>query len=234
MNRLLQLADIINSRLVTIVHQPIIDLETGETIGYEALARGPAGYFEMPTRLFRHAADYDVLLDLDQLCLDMALSNLQSGLNFVNVVPQNVSKIRLPQKEFRDRLVIEITEMALDGVLGEASAVFDRWKDQGIKLAVDDVGKGSLASVMQVRPDFVKIDRLLVGGCYRDLTSRVILKYLASIAEDIGTQAIAEGIERPEELETIRSTGIRYGQGYLLGRPERRFPKGDDYIAGIG
>lgn len=221
MSRFLELADIINSRLITVVHQPIIDLETGEVAGCESLARGPAGYFETPARLFKHAVDYDVLLELDQLCLDTALDNMQPGLNFVNVAPQDVPKIRLPQGESRGRLVIEITETVFDGVLGEAGAVLARWREQGTKLAVDDVGKGSLVSVMRVRPDFIKIDRQVVSS-YRDAAGRAALKCLASMAGDIGAQAVAEGIERPEELEIVGAAGIRYGQGYLLGKPARQ------------
>lgn len=220
MNRLMQLAEIINSRRITVVRQPIIELETGEIVGNEALARGPAGYFEAPETLFRCARDYGMLLDLDRVCFELALAGLRPGLNFVNLAPESVATIAVPrQEELRGRLVIEVTETALDGILEGMEAVFSEWRAKGVMLAVDDVGKGGLASVARLRPDFLKIDRSLVRDCHRSFVSRAILKHLNLIAADIGALCVAEGIERPEELEAVRAVGIKYGQGYLLGRP---------------
>lgn len=226
MNRLLQLADIINSRLITVVHQPVVDLLTGETVGYEALARGPAGYFEMPARLFKHAADYDVLLDLDQLCLDMALSSLQPGLNFVNVIPDNVPRLRFSEDVaavLRGRVVVEITERRINGCAGGIKEALDRWRESlAVRVAVDDVEQGALTNVGYLRPDFVKFSRTLVSGCDRSSANRVILKHLARMTTDMGIEAVAEGLERREEVKTVKDLGIRYGQGYLLGKPERK------------
>lgn len=220
MNRLLQLAEIINLRRISVVRQPIVDLETGEIVGNEALARGPAGYFEAPETLFRCARDYGMLLDLDRVCFELALAGLRPGLNFVNLTPESVAAIVVPRREeLRGRLVVEITETMLDGVLQGIEAVLGEWRARGVMLAVDDVGKGGLANVARLRPDFLKIDRSLVQGCHRSRVSRAILKHLNLIAADMKALCVAEGIERPEELEAVRAAGIRYGQGYLLGRP---------------
>lgn len=221
-NRFLQFAEIIHCRRVTIAHQPLFDLATDEVIGYEALARGPEGHFRKPETLFRYAADYDALLELDQLCLEAALAAAKPGLNFVNVVPDNVPRLRFPEggSALRGRVVVEVTERRINGAAGEIKAALERWRESlAVRVAVDDVGQGALANVASLRPDFVKIDRSLVSGCDRDGANRVVLKHLARMASDMGVEAVAEGLERREEVEAVKDLGIRYGQGYFLGRP---------------
>ncbi len=96
----------------------------------------------------------------------------------------------------------------------------------GIRIALDDVGIGHCnhRAILDVRPDFLKIDRYFVQNCPIDRGRRAMLRSITLLAADFDATVIAEGIERDDELATVRSMGITYGQGFLLGRPSRTNP----------
>ena len=88
---------------------------------------------------------------------------------------------------------------------------------------MDDVGAGygSLEVVTELAPNFIKVDIAFVKAIDSDPTRRAVLTALNGIARRIGAQIIAEGIETPEQLETLQQLAVPYGQGYLLGRARR-------------
>ena len=90
----------------------------------------------------------------------------------------------------------------------------------GMRVAADDVGAGNagLRLLSQLRFDIVKIDLSLVQGGAVRATSQEVVRTLKDLADRWGALVIAEGVETPEQLEFVRSLGIRAGQGYLLGR----------------
>jgi predicted signal transduction protein with EAL and GGDEF domain len=89
-------------------------------------------------------------------------------------------------------------------------------------LAVDDAGSGfaSLRHVVELAPRFLKLDISLVRHVDRNLTRQAMIAGLSQFAARVGSEVIAEGIEEQTELEMLRELGVRFGQGYLLGRPE--------------
>jgi EAL domain-containing protein (putative c-di-GMP-specific phosphodiesterase class I) len=91
----------------------------------------------------------------------------------------------------------------------------------GIRLAVDDAGAGSanFAHIVGLRPDLVKLDLGLVRGIDRDLARQALAVGMHHFARAAGCQILAEGIETPEEAETLAALGVELGQGYLYGRP---------------
>jgi hypothetical protein len=90
-----------------------------------------------------------------------------------------------------------------------------------MRLAVDDTGSGyaSLNHILRLKPDVIKLDRMLVTGVDQDPVRRSLIASLVHFADENGTQLIGEGIETIEELRTLRTLGLGCGQGYLLGRP---------------
>ena len=123
-------------------------------------------------------------------------------------------------------LVFEISEReSIDNfsIFREAK---DHYKELGFQIALDDTGVayGSLEAVMELSPDFIKVDMSFVRGIDTDPTRQELLRALHAVAGKFGGQIIAEGIESSEELETLQGLGIPYGQGYLFGRaaPLRR------------
>jgi EAL domain-containing protein (putative c-di-GMP-specific phosphodiesterase class I) len=94
-------------------------------------------------------------------------------------------------------------------------------RGRGIRLAVDDAGSGfaSLRHILQLAPDIIKIDNALTRNVYKDPARRALAAGLISFAAELGATIIAEGIETREELDALRALGVRYGQGFFVGRP---------------
>jgi EAL domain-containing protein (putative c-di-GMP-specific phosphodiesterase class I) len=120
-------------------------------------------------------------------------------------------------------LVLEVSERESIKNFSIFRDIRERYRSLGIKVALDDTGAGyaGLEAVMQLAPDFIKVDISLVRSVDRDSGRRVLLQALQDISEAIGAQVIAEGIETEGELEALRKMRIPFGQGYLLGRPNR-------------
>ncbi|MEA2547491.1 MAG: hypothetical protein QOE42_89 [Chloroflexota bacterium] len=90
-----------------------------------------------------------------------------------------------------------------------------------VRIAVDDAGAGiaNFSHIVELKPDFLKIDAGLVRGIDKDRTRQALAAGLRHFADSCGGAAIAEGIETEAEADVLRSLGIRLGQGFLLGRP---------------
>jgi EAL domain-containing protein (putative c-di-GMP-specific phosphodiesterase class I) len=91
-----------------------------------------------------------------------------------------------------------------------------------IRLAVDDAGAGvaNFGHIIELRPDFVKLDISLVRGVNADLGRQAMVAGMGHFARTTGCRLIAEGVETEEEARTLTEFGVECGQGYLLGRPE--------------
>jgi EAL domain-containing protein (putative c-di-GMP-specific phosphodiesterase class I) len=216
------------------VFQPIIDLDRQAVVGYESLARGPAGSrFEQPLELFAAARSEGVLTDLDTACREQALrSAVDSGrlaplTVFVNVEPEVLDGAPL-----HDLLQIavaaprhlpvafEISERAIALRPAELLRTVDRIREYGWAFALDDVGSDarSLAFLSLLRPEVVKLDLRLI----RELPSAdaaEIVHAVNAYTEASGALLLAEGIEVEADLDAARVLGARLGQGWLFGRP---------------
>ena len=100
-------------------------------------------------------------------------------------------------------------------------AALMRLRKGGVRLAVDDAGSGysSLTHILKLAPDFIKLDRELISGIDIDPVRRALVISLVAFAADTGAEILAEGIETKDELDAVRRLGVRYAQGYYLGRP---------------
>ena len=222
--------EVLRTRAVTSVYQPIVVLDTGQVVAYEALARGPEGsQVERPDRLFLAAAVADRTAELDQLCLTTAIesaSPLPSWCPlFVNVEPVTLSselvRRTAPIAAAGDRpLVLEVTERAITTSPSVLLAGVEAAREHGWTIALDDVGvePGSLALLPIIRPDVVKLDMALI----RERPDRELGRTMAAVmayAERTGATVLAEGIETDAHLERAVSLGATLGQGYRFGRP---------------
>ena len=232
-----RLQDIILRERVITAYQPIMKLKERTVLGFEALSRGPRGSgLEGADALFGAATEHNLLVELDRLCRKRAL--LSSGRIpsnakiFVNTLP---ATIRDPQFRGKalidfldraqvspDRIVIEITEkLVIDNynLFRETMAYFT---DLGMSFAVDDVGAGysGLESIARLKPNYLKIDMLLVRDVHVSLVNREMVKAIIALGHGIGSEVIAEGIHTDEEARALSDMGVDWGQGYLLARPD--------------
>ncbi|TLM80185.1 MAG: EAL domain-containing protein, partial [Actinobacteria bacterium] len=132
------------------------------------------------------------------------------------------------------RVVLEITERAAVTDFATFRATLEYLRALGFTVAVDDAGAGygSLQSLAEVRPEWLKIDMSLVRGVHEDEVRARLIESLVLFSDKVGSKLIAEGIETKGELEKLIEIGVRYGQGYLLGRPAEPFPD-DAHFPGV-
>ena len=227
---------VISGRKLRTVFQPVVDIQKGSVIGHEALIRGPVGSkLERPDALFTAAQEGDMSLELENLCLETIFGRLPKALLrqrlFVNASAKllthsvfldhrNLDEIR----RVHPRVVIEISEKEVVGDYVAFRETLDQLRSSGLQIAIDDAGSGysGLESILQLRPEYIKVANSIVHNLHQDGIKREIITALSSLGRQINAEIVAEGIEQPEEVESLMRLGVAYGQGYLLGRPSAR------------
>ena len=225
--------DVLAAGTIYSLFQPIVDLDSGDVVAYEALARGPKGPFERPDQLFAAARRDGCLEELDASCRVAAFrgaieQKLLSPLTlFVNVEPDALDSAPLEDLAAiaesapgRLRVVMEITERALAVRPADLLRTVARVRELGWGVALDDVGADSmsLAFMPLLRPDVVKLDFRLVQERPGAEVAE-IMNAVNAYAERTGAPILAEGIETEHHLKIAQALGARLGQGWMFGRP---------------
>jgi EAL domain-containing protein (putative c-di-GMP-specific phosphodiesterase class I) len=158
----------------------------------------------------------------------------EGRLLFVSVAPDALGHpglIRLAER-LPQRLVIELTEHDAVQDIERIQEQLKPWIARGALIAVDDAGAGftSLEYVAEIRPDFLKLCRGMVGGVDLDASRQAVLRATA-FAREVGARVVAEGVERREELAVLREAEADFGQGWLFGRPAEPWPDDPDVAA---
>ena len=220
------------------VYQPITRLTDGSVYAHEALIRGPIGSsLHSPTALLKAAAAEALDFQFESAALISAIGRWgdikNPGRLFVNISAAVLVKLwRVCGAEplldlFRSMavlprmLVLEITEHERVADMDRLARVVESVRVTGVSLALDDFGDGrsSLRLWSQLKPEFVKIDKYFTKDISQHADKLKTIQALQQIAAIFDTDLIAEGIETQDDLRVLRDIGIRYGQGYLLGRP---------------
>lgn len=240
--RLAALKKIIKEEEVHTLFHPIVNLSNYEIMGYEALSRGPGqGEFERPDKLFKIAYQSDLIIELDRLCRKKALAAASDmapeRMLFLNVEPDSVndpdlrqiaaSALLLDSKLTPDQIVLEITERSAIIDFSAFRSTLEYFRALGFKIAIDDAGAGyaSLQSIIELKPDFLKIDMSLIRGIDTDNVKQQLVKALQGFGHETGVKVIAEGIETKAELKTLLEMNIDYGQGFIFAYPSEPFPE---------
>ena len=232
-----ELRRILSSRALTTVFQPIFGFREGRIIGYEALARGPEGsMLQAPEDLFAAAQQAGLFMELGIMCVQQTLRAFSrahlDGALFLNISPQLIMQRGfdqdraarfLAQLELEPaRVVIELTEdyPTVDFRFVHESLML--YRAMGFRVAIDDLGEGfaSLRLWSELRPEYVKADKHFVSGIARDPVKLQFLRAIQHIADNSGSQVIAEGIEVADDFRVAKDIGIACGQGWFIGRPE--------------
>jgi EAL domain-containing protein (putative c-di-GMP-specific phosphodiesterase class I) len=221
------------------VFQPIVILQTGQVVGFEALARFAGSPTKTPDIWFADARRVGVGPNLELFAARRALTAL-TQVPAPMYLSVNLSPLTIVSPSFleifesvADRIVIEVSEHARVqqyDTLHQALAAFRR---AGGRLAVDDSGAGyaSLRHILQLRPDLIKLDLSLTRGIHIDRQRRALVAAaLVAFAVELDIDIVAEGVEKHAELDALITLGVRYGQGYpsspsfptLHGRPQLR------------
>lgn len=219
-------------------YQPVVDLASSQVTEVEALVRWRRdGQVVGPDHFIGAAEESGLIVPLGEWILREAcekiavwrVSDWDIGLSvnlsvkqilspcFVATVAGVLADSGLPAEV----LTLEVDEEVLLEDRGAAVRRLAELRELGVRLAVDDYGMGyaSLAHLRELRVDTIKIDRSFVADVGRDDTVTLLTHTIVQLGRDLGVQVVAEGIERPEQLEQLRTMGCGYGQGFLVARP---------------
>ncbi|WP_335491292.1 EAL domain-containing protein [Neobacillus niacini] len=247
--RLKELQKIIKNESLNTFFQPILKLNSGETIGYEALNRPAANNLFSDTEIF-----YDFVGQTNQVfffecfCRNLSLKRFierykvnqqdQTSLIFINIHPhvlldstyhsgetlQLLSGLGIEPKQ----VVFELTEKSAVTDFKLFEQVLSNYREQGFRIAIDDVGSGynSLKTLIYLKPEFIKLDKALIQHIDQNKEQQQLVKLIIDYAKQSFTEIIAEGIERIEDLAFLCEQGVHYGQGYALGKPKQEIKPG--------
>ncbi|HZG47804.1 MAG TPA: bifunctional diguanylate cyclase/phosphodiesterase [Allosphingosinicella sp.] len=232
----------IEAEELTLAFQPLIELRTGQVYAFEALARwrnDPDGPIS-PGEFIPVAEESGLIVPLGRWALETATRTMaewdrQVGRELPFSVSVNLSAIQISRDDVAAvvqralagsgipgrRLTLELTESAIIHDPDRAASVLRALKELDVKVAMDDFGTGytSLASLQRLPIDLLKIDRSLVANLPRDADAAAIVRAILSLADALGMDTLAEGIERAELGEVLAAMGCTYGQGFHYARP---------------
>ena len=234
----LELGEAITRGDLVLHYQPVVDLDTGTMGSAEALVRWnhPTRGLLPPAEFIPVAEESGLIADLGgwvlgeavrqavawdaegtsvNIAVNLSVRQLRTGL--AAKVAEVLENVGLTP----DRLVLELTESMLIDDTHDGLTELTELRRMGVHLAIDDFGTGysSLAYLGRLPIDLVKIDRSFVAGLGTGNEYNALTKGILTLGEEFGLTVIAEGIEREDQLSTLRELGCRWGQGYLFAAP---------------
>ncbi|WP_417449645.1 EAL domain-containing protein [Kordiimonas sp.] len=232
------LGDMLADRRYKSLMQPIVSAnDHSDVLGYEFLIRGlhTDGSEITAPALFETAEEAGMLHALDLAAGESALRtakrfDIKENI-FVNVLPYSVESedglnnwlnAVLGKTDFpHEQLVFEIVESQQLPDFETLQRLVSRLKDQGIRIALDDFGTGfnNLATLTQIQPDYIKLDKSLTRGLIEDGRKWTLVANIVDSATQSNIKVIAEGVEDEKTARMLESAGVEYLQGYLFGYP---------------
>lgn len=225
---------------VTVAYQPIVDVVSGELFAYEALARCRCPAFPDPPALIAAAREQHVLGKLGRYLRRAASAGCPETPLFLNVDPAEFDDGEILREDepavcHGPGAYLELTEAAPTTHFRSLTSSIRELRERGARLVLDDVGAGysNLRNLADLEPDIVKLDREVIVGLTIGSRPLTLVRGLVALCADLGCEVLAEGVETIEELEALRSVGIRLVQGFLLGRPQAE-PQVSGWRAALG
>lgn len=204
-------------------YQPVVDLTSDDVVGYEALTRWNDG--TRPDVRFAEATALGIGVEVERATLP-ALVGATGGFDTSLWLSLNVSADLILSGSLDDLVANQNRPIVLELTEHERVEDYQRLEKRvraipDVRLAVDDAGAGyaSMRHILDLRPDFVKLDITWTRGLDTDHARQALIAGMTGFAAELGCTLIAEGIETEAERATLEHLGVTLGQGYLLGRP---------------
>jgi len=229
----------VERRQFRVYYQPFVALDTGEVAGFEALVRWhhPRRGLLPPDEFLAVAEETGLIVPIGHYVLEESCRQIREFQRKHPHVPKLSVSVNISNKQFFQADLFEQVEAALaasgldpaclgleitEGVIiphaKTASARFSRLKNLGVHLLLDDFGKGysSLNYLHRFPMDILKIDRSFITRIDDTGGNLAIVRAIVTLAHELGMKVVAEGIQTPEQAQTVRSLGCEYGQGFLF------------------
>lgn len=228
---------------VDYAYQPIVNIYTGDVYACEALIREykKAGFASIDD-VFNQAFDDEVLFTLDVELRTKAIEKFlklpfNKGTKLFYNIDTRISQMRnylvgLTQKRRKtlglninsEDICFELSEKNDSEPYYKEEEIMNIYQTQEYKVAIDDFGTGyaGLKMLYNIQPNFIKIDRFFVTNITSDQRKQIFVKSVVEIAQSLGTQVIAEGIETKEEFLTCKDLGCNMAQGYYIAKPTQK------------
>ncbi|MGP4048924.1 aminotransferase class I/II-fold pyridoxal phosphate-dependent enzyme [Streptomyces sp. 2A115] len=223
-------------------YQPVVDITVGEVVGFEALARWPhiRRGLVPPRQFIPLAEETGHITSLGAWVLRNAAADITRLQHQAGRSPPPYISVNVSARQWRDMgflnevcqaldtpgllpgsLQLELTESVLMHRDEQFDTLIRALKDLGVRIAIDDFGTGfsSLRYLREFPIDVLKIDKTFIDDIPRDPQQVALVEGIVRIADTLGLQVIAEGIEQPAQRELLAGIGCRFGQGYLFARP---------------
>jgi diguanylate cyclase (GGDEF)-like protein/PAS domain S-box-containing protein len=235
----------IDQKQLDVHYQPIIDIESHQVMGLEALLRWkhPLHGFVAPGRFIGVAEETGLIVPIGEFVLERVMEDAarwrEMGCSPVPVAV-NISAVQLQRSDLpatirrltqlhglrTNMLQVELTESAVfehrEARTGESSEdAISQLRELGVRIAIDDFGTGysSLSYLKRWRVDYVKIDRSFVRDLVTDMSDLAIVGAIIAMARHLNIQVVAEGIEGWQQLEKLRQLHCNLAQGFLFAKP---------------
>ncbi len=224
---------VLRGRELLAAFQPVVRLEDNRVVAHEGLMR-IAGRACTPLELLDRARGAGRLGEVETVAAGILARSFdfdRGGRLLVNLSahailqgelrPQEVIESLLSAGRDLGRFVIEITERDIVEDVGRLADALGYLRAAGIRIALDDFGNGHSNFELwhELSPEYVKLDRYLIHHIADSPGRLSIVRALAQVADSLGAELVAEGVERLQDLAIVKDLGIPYAQGYLLGRP---------------
>lgn len=249
-NIIKQLNQIIEEKKIYPVYQPIVSLKNGEVFGYEALSRiGLENCTFNVEEMFTYAEEFQCLWNLEYICRKKALKEIKNDIGdkklFLNVDPNIFYDERLKAGmtlEYLtrynispDNIVFEICERTNIQEIIPFQRAVSHYEKQNYQIAIDDFGKGyaDFNRIFFLHPQYVKIDISLIANIDKDSVKSSLVEGFVKFCHSENISLIAEGIETIDELIKLVHLGVDYGQGYFLGKPDKKLQQPSPSIVQI-
>lgn len=209
---------------ITADFQPIVNLHTGETRGYEVLARGLGDDLRDGTELFARAVLEKKTGELGRAIREIAIRECAGRALYVPVHPSELRERFLVQPDdpifSHDAPVfLQLQQPMLSGLAMQV--IRELGSRCSISLVLDELGAGppTLKQVIDLEPAAVKLGAELIAGLDKSRRKQIVVRAVVSMCEQLGAQVIAKGVDCQPELEVARECGVVFAQGFALGEP---------------
>jgi EAL domain-containing protein (putative c-di-GMP-specific phosphodiesterase class I) len=228
-----EFTNIVDKQSIDIFLQPVVSLSQDKVVGYEVLSRGPStSPVNQPAVLFGTASHFGLSEELEIACISKALNCLEKIPEpywiSMNVSPDLMSRPvfydLVSQRHFRTflpRIMFEITEHLPIPMSETIQKVVKRLKELGVSLALDDFGCGfsDIVTARILRPKIVKLCITIISRLGRHPQIEKDVRYTVDRITKLGGAVLGEGVERREQAEILKNSGVSLVQGYYYGRP---------------